>query len=168
MSLLTYERTPIVVPVAPYVQNAETLFLQRAEFTGMTVSITAGELSLVLHTVAHKFTLAGEPIPPGAGLQPVPVPLTADNNWAVYFNPANQTDPRNGQPLYKRGGVGNADWYAPQPDGTFTLMPNGLSSAPEPLRLQGDWAETILLSLLGGLIRSNIQAANLPPFNRYA
>ena len=170
MPLLPFTHQQIVVPVAPKTTaSGAVLFAQTAVFSELHLTGAAsGPVHLELVTVPVYSLGSGEAVPDGLGIKPEPVKLTATNDWAVYYDAANPAHPRNGQPLYYRGGVAPNEWCFYDEAGGLVPLVDGLEAAPEPLRLQGDWAEMLLFSLLGTLIRSNMEAANRPPFNRYA
>lgn len=159
---------PILVDVATVLQNGTAILHKKARFTGLTLRINQlGEYCLELITQPEGYTLAGDLIGPGKGVDFYPVSLVADAETAVYYDPAGS--PRNGQPLYFLGGPDYLKaWGTRDAAGTWQPLPvGGIAATPEPLRLQSDWVEGFLLSVLGPLIQANIQQANQPPFSRY-
>jgi hypothetical protein len=164
MPLLPFAHTPLRLPVCPHAASGLN---QAAVFTDLLLHVAPGTGEVTLG-ITTRLELSPPDRPEVvAGLQRPPVQLGADNDTAVYFDADEPANPRNGQPLYfKRGQP--AEWGTLDEAGEFTALAGGLAAAPEPLRLQGDWAETLLHQLLAPLILANMQAANLPPYNRYA
>ena len=159
---------PILIDVAPVLENGTAILHKKARFKGLSLQINAaGEYRLELITQPEGYSLAGNLIGPGKGVQFYPVNLVADSETAVYYDPAGS--PRNGQPLYFLGGPGYLKaWGTRDATGTWQPLPDGgIAATPEPLSLQSDWVEGFLMSVLGPLIQTNIQQANLPPFSRY-
>lgn len=167
MPLLPFAHTPIAVPVSPH---AATGLAQTAAFTGLSVTISpVGDTTMNVQTrVDFHHPATGALIADSPGIIARPVPLVADNNCAVYYDPATPDHPRNGQILYYLRGADPAVWGTVDAASQFTPLVGGLAATPEPLLLQGQWVEVLLLSMLAPLIKQNMAQADLPPFNRYS
>lgn len=181
MPLLPFTYTPISQRVADRVFDGTTL-CQVATWESIIVRVLAGELSLELKfNVAYHSLLAtglpGAPLPNGKGLAPWYQTLYANNECAVYLNPAwvptaaQAQDPRNGEILYYHVVTSTSDtWQHQAVDGTITTLVGGLAGAPEPCLKQGD---AFALSMdnplaLAQLIRYHLNAANLAPFLKFS
>jgi hypothetical protein len=139
------------------------------------------ELSLIVKTRVRWYSLVegalAQPVPATArGLRPEPVYLHANNNCAVYVNPEDAADPRNGEVLYYKeilpptAGKPVIVWRPLLPDGTLGEPLASLDDAPEPVLRQGDAFAAQLKQplILDQLLRYHMAAADQPPFNRYA
>lgn len=182
MPFLPFERTPIAQRVSDR-HFGDQVLCQVATWSALHAHVdpTTHEVSIVVETRVDFYTSVagelGERIPVGNGLASRQVPLFANNNCAVYFNPTDPTDERNGEVLYYKTTLPAATptaepqvaWQRREPDGALSepLAPTDL---PEPLLLQGD-AFALQLEyplVLANLIRHHIAAADAPPFSKYA
>ncbi|MBO2007563.1 hypothetical protein [Hymenobacter negativus] len=154
----------IEVPVSDRVFQ-ETTVKQKARWVTLSVAqdpATKHLLVLVGLTVELYATHAGEYGSRllGRGFADYPVTLRADNECAVYFNPADEEDPRNGQILYLQGERDAAEWA------------QLLEQAPEPVALQGDafrWMMHHQPLVIGRMVRDFIaQADQDPRFSKFA
>lgn len=173
MPLLPFSFTPISQRVADRVFGTTTL-CQIATWDGLSVRVISNELSLELSfTVAYFGLVGGQPgpaLPSGKGIESWHQTLYANNNCAVYLNPASATDPRNGQIMYYHSVLPGGGWEARAADGTVTPLVGGLEAAPDPVMKQGD---AFFLSMntpiaLAQLIAYHLNAANQAPFNKFS
>ena len=170
MPLNSFQHTPITVEVP----DSRDGLKQLAVFNHLGLDVAdSGRLTLLIGTGVQLHLPAddggyGRELS-GPAFSPPPVTLRADARTAVYYNPDDPADPRNGQPLYFRRGIAPADWGTLDDDGTtFTPLPTGLEATKEPLLLQCDFVELLLLNLLAPMIRQHMAAAAGPPYNRYS
>ena len=182
MPFIPFDCTPISQRVTNRTFGDQQL-AQVATLSGFAVDfdLTTHELSLTLKTRVDLHGLVagelGEPIPAGKGLSSRTVLLYANNNCAVYFNPDELEDPRNGEILYYKitlPGAGplappTVAWQRVQPDGSLG-EPIAPEAVPEPVLAQGNaFAQQLNYPLvLAQLIRHHLAAADAPPFNKYA
>lgn len=181
MSFIPYIPGPISLRVADRKLGDQTI-CQVAQFVSLFAEIDplTNELSAIINTRAVPYEqlggVIGGPIPAATkGVSSYPVPLYANNNCAVYFNPADPNDPQNGRVLYYRkiNGLGQPDsWQVRQLDGRLTDAGNIDDPAiePRPLMLQGNALREQMKHdmKLENLILWNIEAANQPPFNYFS
>ena len=168
----TYE--PIIQRVADRVFG-ESVLCQVATWDQLSVQVRAGQLRLELgfEVVYHALLNGepGEPIPAGKGLSVWNQTLYANNDCAVYLNPQDPADPRNGQVLYYHvPALYSEAWERVEKDGTRTALVGGLEAAPEPVMRQGN-AFALAMNqpmVLAQLIRYHLNAANEPPFSKFA
>lgn len=180
MPLLPFVYAPISQRVADRTFEG-SVFCQVATWESITVRVVAAELRLELGfaVVYHGRKADGTPgaaVPTGKGLAPWPLMLYANNDCAVYLNPAwtptatQPQDPRNGEILYYRSLAYDAEgWETRRADGTRTALVGGLAAAPEPVLRQGDAFALQMENPLGlaQLIRYHLNAANQPPFSKF-
>lgn len=175
MPVLPYVYPSISQRVADRVTEG-SVFCQVATWRGITVRVVAHELRLELdfEVVYHGRTADGSPglaVPTGKGLAPWNQTLYANNDCAVYLDPADLTNPRNGQVLYYRTFPSQGGgWESRHADGTTTALVGGLEAAPEPCLKQGD-AFALQMEhplALAALIRYHLNAANQPPFSKFS
>jgi hypothetical protein len=149
---------------------------QRAVWAGTTIEPDpSGGLRVLLHTRIDYYQPDasggyGEPVPAGKGISSRNETLVADNNTAVYFNPADPADPRNGEALYfKEGGVIKV-WGTRDANGVFTPLGFPIEDVPEPTTGQGDLFGVMMGQpiIMNDLVAQHITAANQPPYNRFA
>ena len=181
MPLLPYTYAPISQRVADRAFEG-SVFCQVATWESINVRVLAGSLYLELgfKVLYHGRRADGTPgavVPTGKGLAPWPLTLYANNDCAVYLNPAwtptaaQPQDPRNGQILYYCALTPEGEiWETRHADGTRTLLVGGLDAAPEPVIRQGD---AFALQMenpmnLAQLIRYHLNAANEAPFYKFA
>ena len=181
MPLLPFTYAPISQRVADRAFEG-SVFCQVATWKAIDVRVGAGQLRLELNfdVVYHGRKADGTPgaaVPTGKGLTPWPLTLYANNDCAVYFNPAwtptttKPQDPRNGEVLYYLAFSPEGEtWETRHADGTRTPLVGGLAAAPEPVIRQGD---AFALQMenpmnLAQLIRYHLSAANEAPFNKFA
>ena len=174
MPLLPFTYAPISQRVADRVFG-DTVLCQVATWDSISVRVVAGALYLELgfkvtyHGVANG--LPGEPLPSGKGLDSWQQTLYANNGCAVYLNPSDATDPRNGQILYYHTLTPTGEgWETRHADGTRTALVGGLEAAPEPVIKQGD-AFALQMEhplALAALIRYHLNAANEAPFSKFS
>ena len=181
MPEIPFTYAPISQRVADRVAGT-TVFCQVATWDSISVRIAAGALYLELgFTVVYHGRLAsglpGEPLPVGKGVSSWSQTLYANNDCAVYLNPAwtptaaQPQDPRNGEILYYRAFSPDGDvWERRAADGTRTVLAGGLAAAPEPVIKQGDAFALQMENPLGlaQMIRYHLNAANQPPFSKFA
>lgn len=181
MPLLPFAYSPISQRVADRVFD-HSVFAQIATWDALGVNVANNELRLELgFCVRYHGLLAdgtpGAAIGPGKGLDSWRQTLYANNECAVYLNPAWKPtaaapqDPRNGQILYYRlFGPDGDGWETRHADGTRTPLVGGLAAAPEPVICQGDAFALQMENPLGlaALIRYHLHAANEAPFNKFA
>ncbi len=182
MPELPFLRQPIAQRVTDRVFGDQKLG-QVAELAGFAVEWheLTHELSLLVKTRVRWYSLVegelAEPVPANArGLKPEPVYLHANNNCAVYVNPADPTDPRHGEVLYYKEilpptiGQPLTVWRPLLADGALGEPLASLADAPETLLRQGDAFAAQLEQplVLAQMLRYHMAAADRPPFNRYA
>lgn len=174
MPLLPYTYAPISQRVADRVFG-DTVLCQIATWDALSVRVVAGALSLELgfrvayHGEANG--LPGDPLPAGKGLDAWHQTLYANNDCAVYLNPAKATDPRNGQILYYYAPtITGEGWETRHADGTRTPLVGGLEAAPEPCLKQGDAFALQMENplALAQMIRYHLNAANEAPFSKFS
>lgn len=169
----TYE--PISQRVADRVFD-DTRLCQIATWNRLSVHVHDGQLRLELgFEVAYYSCVDGEPgapLPGGKGLSAWSQTLYANNDCAVYLNPTDKQDPRNGEICYYRtvDPATGEGWEAVAADGTRTPLAGGLAAAPEPVLKQGDAFAASMHEpmLLNQLIAYHLNAANEHPFNKFA
>ena len=174
MPELPFSYEPITQRVADRVFG-DTVLCQVATWHQLSVQVRAGQLRLELgFEVQYHSCVAGEPgepIPAGKGLSAWSQTLYANNDCAVYLNPKDPADPRNGQVLYYRAPASDGEaWERVEKDGTRTLVDGGLDAVPEPVMRQGN-AFALAMNqplTLAQLIRYHLNAANEPPFSKFA
>ena len=84
------------------------------------------EASFLVRVFAvDEFGNIGERLPQGKAFSDYPVKLIGDDNCAVYFDPADGANPRNGEILYLSGDLDAAEWR------------QFLETVPEPVAEQG-------------------------------
>ena len=175
MPLLPFTYAPIAQRVADRVFGPAVL-CQVATWDAIRVAVVAGTLELelgfqVVYHAAAANGLPGAALPAGRGLAPWRQTLYANNDCAVYLNPASATDPRNGQILYYRILTPEGEaWERRNPDGTRAALVGGLEAAPEPVIRQGDAFALQMENPMGlaQLIRYHLNAANEAPFSKFA
>lgn len=181
MPLLPFAYTPISQRVADRVFGG-TVLCQVATWDGLGVAVVAQSLYLELgFAVAYHEVLPdgtpGEQLPTGKGLAPWHQTLYANNDCAVYLNPAwtptatQPQDPANGQVLYYRAPSANGDaWERRNADGTRTALVGGLEAAPEPVIKQGDAFALQMENplALAQMIRYHLKASNEAPFSKFS
>lgn len=174
MPLLPFTYAPISQRVANRVFGG-TVLSQIATWNALNVAVVGGELRLELgFEVAYHGVTNGLPdvaVPNGKGIKPWSQTLLANNDCAVYFNPANAADPRNGEILYYRILTLEGEaWERRAVDGSGTTLAGGLAAAPEPVIKQGDAFALQMENPLGlaQMIRYHLNAANQAPFFKFS
>lgn len=174
MPLLPFTYAPISQRVADRLFGT-TAIAQVATWDALNVRVNGGELQLELgfRVAYHGLNNGqlGEPLGIGQGIDSWHQTLFANNDCAVYLNPADAADPRNGQILYYATptpeGLG---WETRHADGTSTALVGGLNAAQEPLLKQGDAFALQMENplALAQMIRYHLNAANQAPFSKFA
>ena len=175
MPLLPFTYAPISQRVADRVYGSTTL-CQVATWDAINVRVAGGALQVEIGFQVAYFGvlptgLPGDALPTGKGIAPWHQTLYANNECAVYLNPANATDPRNGEILYYHTLTPTSDgWEHRAADGTTTPLVGGLAAAPEPCIKQGDAFALAMDNplTLAQLIRYHLNAANEAPFSKFS
>lgn len=103
--LIPFDRTPKLYPVSDIVFD-DTVFKQQVQLKSIEITTDySGGTMVVLTFLAYLFSSKaggyGSRLPDSGPSSPFkqgrPIYLRADNSCAVYFNPADLTDPRNGE-----------------------------------------------------------------------
>lgn len=166
--LLPFDRTPKLYPVAD-IQIDDTVFKQQVELDKIEIGRDFnGGTVVVLTLLAYLYSSVGGAYgtrlydggPTGAGpfKQGRPVYLRADNSCAVYFNPQDMQDPRNGEIIDEQGYKQLADWDA------------ALAALPIPVIKQGDLFALLLNypQVLNAMVAAEITRADAAPHHKFA
>lgn len=162
--LLPFDRTPNLYPVSD-IQIDDTVFKQQVELK--TIEITtdySGATVVVLTLLAYLYSAkAGEygtrlPDAPSSPFkQGRKIYLRADNSCAVYFNPTDATDPRNGEIIDSQGIRGIEEWNAE------------LEALAMPVMKQGDVFALLqnYPQVINDLVRAEIVRADAAPHHKF-